>query len=94
VTCLVLSAEAPTAFAGRGAGARLTGATVGVVSEEQSLEATCIDVADHLDQKLAALAAHRTQYPIRPELFPPALLHDLFGRECFVAVPVPVTRAA
>ncbi len=94
VTCLVLSAETPTAFAGRGAEARLTEATVGVVGEEHSLEGpVCIDVADRLDQKLAALAEHRTQYPIRPEHFPPALLHDLFGRECFVAVPVPVTRA-
>jgi LmbE family N-acetylglucosaminyl deacetylase len=92
VTCLVLSAETPTAFAGRGAEARLSEAKWDVVDEEQSVEPMiCIDVRDHLDQKLAAIAAHRTQYPITPELFPPALLHDLFGRECFVPVPVPAT---
>jgi LmbE family N-acetylglucosaminyl deacetylase len=94
VTCLVLSADTPTAFAGRGPGARLSEVTTGVVGEEHSIEAICIDVADHLDQKVAALAAHRTQCPIRPELFPPALLHELFGRECFVAVPLPETRSA
>jgi LmbE family N-acetylglucosaminyl deacetylase len=95
VTCLVLSAEAPTAFTGRGAAARLTGAALGGDGEDQGLEAAiCMDVADFLDQKLAALAAHRTQFPIRPELFPPALLHDLFGCECFVTVPVPATRGS
>jgi LmbE family N-acetylglucosaminyl deacetylase len=95
VTCLVLSAETPTAFAGRGAGARLAGATLGGDGEGQDLaETICIDVANRLEQKLAALAAHRTQYPIMVQQFPPALLHDLFGRECFVPVPVPTVSAA
>jgi LmbE family N-acetylglucosaminyl deacetylase len=90
VTCLVLAVEPPTAFAGRGAEARLTEAPAAVAGDEQSPEtATCIDVSDYLDRKLAALAAHRTQYPIRPELFPSPLLHALFDRECFVAAPAP-----
>ena len=100
VTCLVLSAETPPAFAGRGASARLIEAPVGAVDEERSPErpnaeeAICIDVAAHLDRKLAALAAHRTQYPIRPELYPAALLHDLFATECFVAAPMAATGPA
>jgi LmbE family N-acetylglucosaminyl deacetylase len=95
VTCLVLSAGTPTAYTGRGAEAHLTETTADADAEGQSPEeAICLDVAHHLDHKLAALAAHRTQYPIRPELFPPALLHNLFGLECFVAVPTPVPHAA
>jgi LmbE family N-acetylglucosaminyl deacetylase len=95
VTCLVLATETPTAFAGRGAQARLTKAVGLVVGDvEQSADALFgIDVANHLDQKLAAMAAHQTQYPVRPELYPSTLLRAVFGRESFVAVSAPARRA-
>ena len=44
----------------------------------------CCDATAWIDQKMLALAAHRTQFPIRPEMFPRSLLLDLFGREYFV----------
>ncbi|MBV9279323.1 MAG: hypothetical protein JOZ41_04510, partial [Chloroflexi bacterium] len=35
---------------------------------------------------MAAIAAHRTQYPIQPDLFPRALLVKMLGREYFARV--------
>ena len=88
VTCLVLSAEAPTAFLGRGADTQFPGSTGG---EEQSVDqvlrgATCINVARHLRQKVEAIAAHRTQFPIQPDLLPLVILQGLMGKEYFVPV--------
>jgi LmbE family N-acetylglucosaminyl deacetylase len=52
-----------------------------------------VDVTVHVAAKLAALAAHRTQYPIDVDLFPRAMLEEMFGIEYFVvhrrAVPNP-----
>lgn len=85
VTCLVLSPSAPTLFAGRGPTAS--------ASDDESPgtwrgpEATaCIDVSAHLDQKIAAIAAQRSQFPIQPDLFPRAMLAEMLGREYFVRV--------
>jgi LmbE family N-acetylglucosaminyl deacetylase len=88
VTCLVLSAVAPTAFLARGADTRSSGSMGG---EERSMDqarrdATCIDVAPYLQQKLEAIAAHRSQFPIQPNLLPPAILQGLMGHEYFVPV--------
>jgi LmbE family N-acetylglucosaminyl deacetylase len=47
---------------------------------------TVVDVSDWVDRKIAAIAAHRTQFPIEPEMFPPAMLQDMFGQEFFVRV--------
>ena len=33
---------------------------------------------------MAALAAHRTQYPIDPDMFPRWLLEEMMGHEWFV----------
>src|SRR5262249_16369410 len=47
VTCLVLSAEAPTTFVGRGAEARLTESPLAVAGTDRRPEAAiCIDVGD------------------------------------------------
>jgi LmbE family N-acetylglucosaminyl deacetylase len=87
VTCLVFSPAAPTAYAGRGPGASpndpadLQG---GAWPGEQPT--TAIDVSEHVDQKVRAIAAHRTQFPIEAELFPQAMLHEMLGREYFVRV--------
>ena len=88
VTCLVLSPQAPTAFLGRGEGAHLSGSTGG---EERDMEqvlkdTTCIKVAPYLRHKVEAIAAHRSQFPIQPDLLPPAILQALLGQEYFVRV--------
>jgi len=62
VTCLVLSHQAPTAFAGRGENASLGGGAMGATDgrggEQDGL--TRMDISAHLDHKVTALAAHRT----------------------------------
>ena len=96
VTCLTFSLARPAAFAGRGPGARLVGP--GLVGRDmEALEetelagaTTCIDVRAYVDRKVAAVAAHRSQYPIEPAMFPPEMLEEMFGREWFVRVLPPV----
>lgn|SRR5574341_80061 len=88
-TCLVFSPESPLAFAGRGAEANLTGGddpSADATAANRSPVTTCIDVSDYVEQKVAAMAAHRSQYPITPDLFPPDILREMLGREYFVRV--------
>jgi LmbE family N-acetylglucosaminyl deacetylase len=47
---------------------------------------TCIDVSDFVGAKIRATAAHRSQYPIDPAMFPDAILREMFGVEYFVQV--------
>ena len=47
---------------------------------------TCIDVAEFVDHKIRAVAAHRSQYPIDPTLFPQHVLREMFGVEYFTQV--------
>lgn len=47
---------------------------------------TCIDVSDFVDHKIRAAAAHRSQYPIDPALFPGDILQEMFGVEYFIRV--------
>jgi LmbE family N-acetylglucosaminyl deacetylase len=47
---------------------------------------TCVDVSDFVDHKIRATAAHRSQYPIDPTLFPPDILQEMFGVEYFIQV--------
>ena len=83
VTCLIFAPGAPTAFAGRGGDARFL--DTGAAGDDGSVGATaCIEVAEFVGQKIAAVAAHRTQYPIDPEMFPPDMLREMLGREYFV----------
>ncbi len=88
MTCLVLSPEAPTAFLGRGEDAHLSGSTGGEGQDmEQVLnDTTCIKVAPYLRQKVEAIAAHRSQFPIQSDLLPLAILQALLGQEYFVPV--------
>src|SRR4029077_19132801 len=87
VTCLVFSPAAPTLYGARGPGA--SPADAGNVARpdwpgEQPTAA--IDVSAHVDQKIRAIAAHRSQFPIQAEHFPQAMLHEMLGREYFVRV--------
>ncbi len=88
VTCLIFSPGAPTNFAGRGAGANLTEVLVHHADDEARAAGatTCIDVTDFTDKKIAAVAAHRTQAIIEPDMFPREMLNELFGREYFIHV--------
>jgi LmbE family N-acetylglucosaminyl deacetylase len=47
---------------------------------------TCIDVADFVGHKIRAMAAHRSQYPIDPLMFPESILREMFGVEYFIQV--------
>jgi LmbE family N-acetylglucosaminyl deacetylase len=92
-TCLVFSPGAPTAYAGRGEEAGFA------VEECQPASihipaSHCIDVSAQIRQKIAAVAAYRTQYPITPEMFPLDMLIDLMGREYFMRVDPPMEKMA
>ena len=87
VTCLVFSPAAPTAFGGRGPGATLTdGDAAGPAAWPGPQPTTAIDVTAHVDQKVRAIAAHRSQFPIEADLFPQAMLQEMLGREYFVRI--------
>jgi LmbE family N-acetylglucosaminyl deacetylase len=47
---------------------------------------TCIDVSDFVGHKVRATAAHRSQYPIDPGMFPESILREMFGVEYFIQV--------
>jgi LmbE family N-acetylglucosaminyl deacetylase len=88
VTCLVFSPEAPTAFLGRGEDAHLTGSTKVAEQDEKQVMAdvTCIDVGPYIQHKIEAIAAHRSQFPIQPDMLPHTVLQELMGQEYFVPV--------
>jgi LmbE family N-acetylglucosaminyl deacetylase len=90
VTCLVLSHQAPTAFAGRGEDAPLGGVTMGVTEGDGGEQDGLIrmDISAHLDHKVAALAAHRTQFAIEPEMLPLTPVWQLLSQEYFESVPL------
>jgi hypothetical protein len=92
VTCLVFSPNAPTNFAGRGAGAQATNAIADTLGEGQAFpdEIISVDVTEYVPQKVAALAAHRTQFPLEPNMLPLSILREMFGHEYFVQVQLPV----
>ena len=88
VTCLVLSPDEPSRFAGRGEEAQF--ATVEGLDSAGAEATTCIDVSDFVGEKMAAIAAHRTQHPISPDMFPHDALVEMLGREYFVRIQPPI----
>jgi hypothetical protein len=54
--------------------------------EVDALVSTCIDVSQFVGHRLRATAAHRSQYPIDPEMFPEHIVQEMFGVEYFVQV--------
>ena len=89
VTCLVFSPEAPLNYAGRGSEAQLTNKrmTFGDAAQSFPDNVISIDVTQYVSQKVAALAAHRTQFPMNPDMIPMSILGDLFGQEHFIQAP-------
>jgi LmbE family N-acetylglucosaminyl deacetylase len=47
---------------------------------------TCIDVSAFVGHKIRATAAHRSQYPMDPDMFPERILVEMFGAEYFIQV--------
>ncbi|MGH3221942.1 MAG: PIG-L family deacetylase [Streptosporangiaceae bacterium] len=94
LTCLVLSPEAPTAYAGRGEGARLPGPLPGQATAgpavgglaADGLATARLDVTGHIKAKVGALCAYRSQFPMEQDMFPDFLLSELFGQEYFIQV--------
>jgi LmbE family N-acetylglucosaminyl deacetylase len=93
VTCLVLSPEQPDRCAARGerasrafrAASAVLGTPVLAPSASGGVEdCLMVDVRPALDRKVAALAAHRSQYALRPDLLPPSMLERLLGTERYV----------
>jgi CRP-like cAMP-binding protein len=94
VTCLVLSHAVPTEFAGRGEDAALGDFTRDATDNDGGEHDGLVrmDISAHLDHKVAALAAHRTQFAIEPEILPLAPVWQLLSQEYFE--PVPLATAA
>ena len=94
VTCMVFTRGTQSGWTGRGSDATL----VPTLDAEDSMDpapgqdaaaqgaTAVIDVRSVIDRKLAAIAAHRTQYPIEPEMFPNWLVAEMLGHEYFVRV--------
>src|SRR6185437_3980102 len=98
VTCLVFSPRAPTAFLGRGQDAHITGGAAGAdgepTIEQIRIHApTVIDVSAHISQKVQAIAAHASQFPLKQDMLPLSILQELMGREFFVRVYPPPGKA-
>lgn len=85
-TCLVFSADEPSLYDGRGEDARLVPSLVPQEDSGVPVATTVIDVSAWVERKVAGIAAHRTQYPIEPGMFPLPMLQEMFGREYFIRV--------
>lgn len=83
VTCMVFSPGAPTAFAGRGGVSQLPGSRAPEF-EHSDNATTVIDVTAFVGSKIAAIAAHRSQFAIEPDTFPRSVLEEMMGTEYFV----------
>jgi LmbE family N-acetylglucosaminyl deacetylase len=102
LTCLALSTAAPTPFAGRGEGARLTGPAPGppepavnawrTGGAAADMATARLEVTDYIEAKVGALCAYRSQFPLEQDTFPDFLLRELFGQEYFIQV-LPPRRA-
>lgn len=85
VSCLVFSPGEPSAFAGRGSGhLRPAGQPPG--ANACPVATTRVDISRSMSQKLKAIAAHRMQCPITPELLPNTLWEALFTYEHFARI--------
>lgn len=90
VTCLVFSSNVPTAFIGRGQDARITGEAEdadgeSTINQIRFQAPTVIDVSAYIQQKVAAIAAHASQFPLKQDMLPLSILQELMGREFLCA---------
>ena len=74
-------------MSGRGEGAQHTVAEKDTHDRTNGpVPSTCIDVSDYIKQKVSAIAAHRTQHLLSPNMFPETALKEMLGHEYFVRV--------
>jgi LmbE family N-acetylglucosaminyl deacetylase len=87
VTSLTFLASDRVPFDGRGEPTELVGTRL-LPSGDQidAAVTTRIDVSAFVDHKIRATAAHRSQYPIDPSMFPDSILREMFGVEYFIQV--------
>ena len=87
VTCLTFLAS-PDSFDARGDQSQQPRLTRSLPSGDQidPRVSTCIDVSEFVGHRIRATAAHRSQYPIDPEMFPERILREMFGAEYFIQV--------
>jgi LmbE family N-acetylglucosaminyl deacetylase len=87
VTSLTFLAAEPLSVTGRADQDRFLGTRI-LPSGDQidARVTTCIDVSDFVGHKIRATAAHRSQYPIDPGMFPEPILREMFGVEYFIQV--------
>ena len=90
VTCLLFYPGKPTLFAARGSDVHLPSIVEGADGGDGLTATTEIDVSTHIAAKVRAIAAHRSQIPIHPDMLPVGMLQDLMGREYFVRVHPPM----
>ncbi len=83
LSCMILSPQKEANFAGRGETAVLKFEAT-EVEEEVEMATITVDTADFVMDKVSAIAAHRTQCPIMPDMFPQDIWQGLFGKEYFV----------
>ena len=87
VTSLTFATGVPDPFYGRGAQTQLLPTRKLASGDEiDARVSTRIDVSDFVDHKIRATAAHRSQYPIDPSMFPESILREMFGAEYFIQV--------
>jgi LmbE family N-acetylglucosaminyl deacetylase len=87
VTSLTFSASAHVSWDGGAEPARpLATRSLPSGDEIDASVDTSIDVSDFVGHKIRATAAHRTQYPIDPSMFPDPILREMFGVEYFTQV--------
>jgi LmbE family N-acetylglucosaminyl deacetylase len=90
VTCLLLVRERLSLHAPRGAETRVSDAPADVNEGRDDRRATtAIDVSRYVPQKLAAMSAHRTQFPIAPDLLIASPVQTLLGTEYFFRIHPP-----
>nr|MBA2560514.1 PIG-L family deacetylase [Propionibacteriales bacterium] len=87
VTSLTFFAAEAVPFDGRGA--QTQPLRTRVLQSGDRIDArvsTRIDVSAFVNHKIRATAAHRSQYPIDPRMFPDSILREMFGVEYFIQV--------
>lgn len=87
VTTLTFSTSAPVGVDGSGGRVQLVHTRL--LPSGDRIDArvdTCVDVSDFVGHKIRATAAHRSQYPIDPSMFPQDMLREMFGVEYFIQV--------
>jgi LmbE family N-acetylglucosaminyl deacetylase len=87
VTTLTFVASDRVAFHGRSERAELPETRVLPSGDQVDARVTTrIDVSAFVVHKIRATAAHRSQYPIDPGMFPDSILREMFGAEYFIKV--------